>query len=70
MLANSSMIGLAGCAQVATVAKAQGIPVYACCETYNFSYESQLSPFYNQNESGTKIPFRKQEFLLKLIFLR
>jgi len=52
MSANSSMVGRAGCAQVATVAKAQGVPVYACCETCNFSYHSHLSPFFKQNQSG------------------
>ncbi|XP_059489431.1 translation initiation factor eIF-2B subunit delta isoform X2 [Neocloeon triangulifer] len=50
MTANSSMIGPAGSAQLATVAKAQGVPVYACCETNKFSYQSHLSPFYQQNE--------------------
>ncbi|CAB3363375.1 Hypothetical predicted protein [Cloeon dipterum] len=50
MLANCSMVGPAGSAQIACVANSQGVPVYACCETSKFSYDSHQGSFFKQNE--------------------
>ncbi|XP_047145211.1 translation initiation factor eIF2B subunit delta isoform X1 [Hydra vulgaris] len=49
LLANGNVMGSAGCAMVCMVAKANNVPVLACCETYKFCERVQTDAFvYNE----------------------
>lgn len=51
LLANGALYARAGTASCAMMARAQGVPVIVCCETYKFSERIQLDSFV-VNEAG------------------
>lgn len=51
LLANGALYARAGTAPCAMMAKAKGVPVIVCCETYKFSERVQLDGFV-VNEAG------------------
>lgn len=61
---NGAVYSRAGTALVAMMAKAHGVPVVVCCETYKFSETVMLDGF-GKNELGTWNSFRSDECIFR-----
>lgn len=60
LLANGALYSRAGTAPCAMMAKAKGVPVIVCCETYKFSERVQLDGFVI-NEAGNPVDILNEE---------